>query len=82
LAAPVDRYPDIYGIRALKSCRARHYNLFGQRQRQSVRMNGNYSTSPDEESSTGRPDGDPLATHDRVAGKGLDGMMLELVACS
>jgi 2,4-dienoyl-CoA reductase-like NADH-dependent reductase (Old Yellow Enzyme family) len=25
-------------------------------------MNGNYSTSPEEESATGRPDRDPLAT--------------------
>jgi hypothetical protein len=27
-----DRDPDIYGIRALNSCRARHYNSVRQRQ--------------------------------------------------
>jgi hypothetical protein len=30
-------------------------------------MNGNYSTSPEEESATGRPDRDPLATQDDPA---------------
>ena len=30
-------------------------------------MNGNYSTSPEEESATGRPDRDPLATQDDAA---------------
>ena len=30
-------------------------------------MNGNYSNSPDEESATGRPDRDPLATQDDPA---------------
>ena len=33
-----DWNPDIYGIRAFESCRARHCKLFGQRQRQSVRV--------------------------------------------
>ena len=30
-------------------------------------MNGNSSTSPEEASATGRPDSDPLATHDDPA---------------
>src|SRR6266568_5013 len=30
-------------------------------------MNGNYSTSPEEQSATGRPDRDPLATQDDPA---------------
>jgi hypothetical protein len=29
LGGALDRYPDIYGIRALDSCRARHYHLPG-----------------------------------------------------
>jgi hypothetical protein len=45
----------MYGIRALNSCRARHYNLLRQRQRQSVRVGrrgqaideGNRDTDPD-----------------------------------
>jgi len=32
------RYPNVYGIRALESCRARHYNLFRQSQRHTVRV--------------------------------------------
>jgi hypothetical protein len=33
-------------------------------------MNGNYSSSPEEESATGRPDRDPLATQDDPAAVG------------
>src|ERR1700730_13895987 len=32
-------------------------------------MNGNYSSSPEEESATGRPDRDPLATQDDPANR-------------
>jgi hypothetical protein len=37
LLGAFNRYPNIYGIRAVDCCRARHFNLFGQRQRQTVR---------------------------------------------
>ena len=33
---PFDRDPDIDGIRAVESCRARHFNLFGECERESV----------------------------------------------
>ncbi len=36
LSGSLDRDPNIYGIRAVESCRARHCNLFGQCERESV----------------------------------------------
>ena len=47
----------MYGICALESCRARQYNLFEQRQRQTVRVGRRRETNSDD---LGTRDRDPL----------------------